>query len=349
MGDGFYEKFMGDGGSNTGGESAGSADTGSTGDAKGSDTGKSGITSDTTPDTTFKIDQGQGSESPTDDSEAKTSGSSADDADADAKKDGKEGSGEGSSTSDDNEKLPFDQHPKWKSARQAEKTMQEIMERNGFEDYDELNDALSSGKSLIELLGNRDAKQLLEESQELQRIKSYWEEQKNKELEENESPEQTNQRLKGENERLRKEFQRAQSDQKAIQESEKTIRNYENTVVDLIDKTDMVETEKIILGNLLGIDNPIDEIDIEDVRAVKKGTQAAINMFQEFVENIRQEAIDNYVKGQGKGPTITKSSGAEGTMKSDKSAVIPKGATTDQVFDNAKKEFLERLEALAKT
>lgn len=357
MGDSFYDRFMGDGGTADAGDN--SSDGGSSVDNTGGDK---------SPDI-MKIDQGQGSDSLTDDTEAKTSGSSADGADADAgkgagdkgtddqgtgdegadDKGGKEESGEDTSTSDD-EKLPFDQHPKWKAARQAEKTMQDIMEKHGFEDSDELATALESGTSLKELLGNQDAKKLLEESQELQRIHNFWEEEKNKQLEENESPEQTTKRLKEENERLKQDFQRAETDRKAIQDSEKSIHNYENTIVDMVDRTEgLDETSKIMLSSLLGVDNPVDAVDIDDMKSVKKTATQTIEAFQEYIENVQQAAVDAYVQGQGKGPKIAGSPGGEGTpsVKSEEKGV-PKGAKTEEVFDSIKSGLMERLAELAK-
>ena len=75
------------------------------------------------------------------------------------------------------EKLPFDEHPKWISARATEEKVESILDEHGYGSVDEMLEELVSSKSLQSEVGGRDIKKLVSAQEELDKIHAYWAEQ----------------------------------------------------------------------------------------------------------------------------------------------------------------------------
>lgn len=248
---------------------------------------------------------------------------------------------------DETKPPPYDQDPKWKAARAAEKRMTDIMDKHGITDPDELETLLEEGTNIKELLGDRDAAQLVKDSDYLGQVQDYWAEQEALKQYEDESPEDSIKRLQEENRRLRTDTQSKDADRKALMDSQTTLSNFEADVSALIDSVEgLDEPSKEMLNLMLGVDNPINEIDISKRGDVRKAGKAGIEKFNTFVKTIEQQAIDKYAAGKSEVVPISKGAGSEAAPAVVKKTV-PENASVDETFDIAKKELTEVLNTLA--
>ena len=83
--------------------------------------------------------------------------------------------GEEEETTETEEKpAPYDQDPKWLAARAAEKSLNDILLEHDIEDVDALKVMLNNDMKLSEILGDRDAKQLIQDADTLKQYQEYW-------------------------------------------------------------------------------------------------------------------------------------------------------------------------------
>lgn len=246
---------------------------------------------------------------------------------------------------------PYNEDPKWKAARAAEKTLSEILERNGLdtaEDMQDFIDQLKEGASVKDLLGDADVNELLKADAELKQIKSYWAEQDEARRRDEEDPADTIKRLEGENRSLRSNMATKEADRKAIEESQRALDNFTGTVGDLVDNAEgFDDDERGLLALTMGLDNPMDNIDIADTRAVKATAAKGIKALQDFLGKVKQKAIDEYVKGRSDITPIPKGTGTP-EVKTVKRKELPKNASEEQVSQIAKDEMYENLMAVLK-
>jgi len=236
----------------------------------------------------------------------------------------------------DGKPLPWDQQPKWKSARETEKKVQGIMEANGFESFDDLVEHIQLGKTLKGKVGDVDAlEKTLAKAATLEKYEKYWAEQKEKQLRETETPEERADRL----ERELKEVKGKQDADKKAKEAEtaaqKAIKEYDAEVTTLL--SELPKDQKAFLSEFLGVGNPINDIDITDKKAVKK----VVADGRKKLEAFQQATIKAYLAGKLEIPDIGTSGGG---------AKPAPGAQENKNFKlrDARKELLERGVALLK-
>ncbi|KKN52247.1 hypothetical protein LCGC14_0614670 [marine sediment metagenome] len=246
------------------------------------------------------------------------------------------------SPTDNTDEKPYDQDPKWLAARAAEKNLTELLAKHGYESAEDLSEALETGQSLKQLLGDKDANELVAESKQLKEIKDYWATQDEQKTREGETSEETIDRLEKRNLDLQNSNTQEDLARQEQQDNMRALDNYNSTIVDVVDNVEGAsDTEKAMMSLLLGVNNPANEVDIEKIGDVKKMASGSVSKFQEFVNNIKQEAIDSYAKGQSKITPMGKSVGTDVT--SVKTPKTDPNASVEDVFDAGKKELLEMI------
>lgn len=197
---------------------------------------------------------------------------------------------------EDGKPLPFDQHPKWKSARLAEKKINEILQNNGLKDLDDLIELVDSGKTVkgkvgdIELLDEIIAKALT-----LEKYEAYWKEQEELKKKEDEDPEQTIKRLEQELKERDKKVKQIEEGNKEVREAKKAIKFYETEVNDMInDMENISKDQRSFVMEFLGVNNLSNEIDITDRKAIKGLVSGGVRKF----EALKQQIIKDYIAGK---------------------------------------------------
>ena len=238
----------------------------------------------------------------------------------------------------DEKPLPYDQDPKWLAARAAEKSLQEILDDNEIGDVDELKAMLRSGMTIKEIVGDRDAKQLIQDADTLKKYNEYWAEQKRVAEEADLDPDEKAELYK---KRL-DDYKRQRSDDDAgaekIKAGKVAIEDYSNRVDTVIEKHELAG-DAAEMGRLIaGVDNPFNTVDIFDKKAVAETADAVIAKYVEFRKKDRQAAIDDYAAGKSKiipiAPTETPS--GDGVVKKP----LPENASVEETFSAARDELL---------
>lgn len=250
---------------------------------------------------------------------------------------------------------PYDQDPKWKAARAAEKKMNDILEKHGLSSADDLDDALASGLTISELLGARDANTLVEAIKQLQKdaaylkdVKAYWKEQEELKKREDMTPEQ---RAEDAEKKL-KEFQKDQADKKAKSDEETQLKNaigeYSTQVEKAVESAGLSGDEAEMAKLFLGVDNPFNEVDITDRKAVRETTRSLTDKFSKFVASVKQKAIDDYAKGKSDlTPSPAKKDDGTPAPKIDTTKKVDtKGLSVDQAFGKSYDTMLEIIRAM---
>jgi len=283
-------------------------------------------------------------------------------ADADKAKAGDEGStdesGKKAGVEGDTKPLPYDQDPKWKAARAAQAKFESILEKHGI-DADDLDALLESGSSVADILGTRDAKaltstltQLKKDAEYLKEVKAYWAEQKELKQKDELTPEQ---RAEMSESKL-KAYEKEQAARKARAAEEANVRTalkgYTEQVDKMVESTGLEGEDATIAKLFLGVDNPFNEVDITDRKAVREMAKTNAAKFKTFLDGVRQKAVDEYAKGKSKIVPISKvETPAKETVS--KKRGIPADVTVDNAyasksFGDAHDEMMEILNAMQK-
>lgn len=234
---------------------------------------------------------------------------------------GKETVEEAAASTGKEKPAPYDQDPKWKAARAAEKAVNSLLEKHGFESIEDIEMALDSGSSLSQLIGDRDAAELLAKAEKLDKYERYWKEQEELKRRENEDPDETISRLEAE---IKKRDEMEISERSRLQEAEEASRalsEYSRTVSGYVEKSlsDIGDADVITFAKeFMGVDNPFSDIDITDKRQVAGYSQAALNRFLDIKKRIEDAAVEKYLKGKvsiPKGPAGNSSAASSETVK----------------------------------
>lgn len=213
--------------------------------------------------------------------------------------------------------LPFDQHPKWKSARQAEKKLQQIMSDNEVDSLEELTELIASGRKVtgkISDLENID--ELITKAQKLDEWVDYYNRQAELAREQEETPEETADRLRRENAEL-KSRQRQQAEQKRLErENEMALNGYLKSVKEAVEDTftDLPKEQRAFVAEFFGVDNPFTVIDIADKKAVRKMVGDGSKKIKTFIEGVRTQAVKDYIAGKMKIPHTTSTGEGSGPL-----------------------------------
>jgi hypothetical protein len=236
---------------------------------------------------------------------------------------------------------PYDQDPKWKKARAAEARVDAIVEKYGFDNIDELEAELDKGKTISQLIGERDAKKLIEDSQTLQKYREYWAEQKQKKQEEEETPEEKAERVSKELNNIKRSAADKERSEMEAKTLTKALEDYESIVGTVVGQHGFAKEESEMASLLLGVKNPFNVIDLGDKAAIKKMAKENTAKFKTFLDGIRQAAIDEYAKGKSK--FIPISSTAAPAKESVSKKKLPENASVDSVFGALQKQLLDSI------
>lgn len=251
---------------------------------------------------------------------------------------------------DDTKPLPYDQDPKWKAARAAQAKFESILEKHGIE-ADDLDALIESGSSISEILGARDAKtltstitQLKKDAEYLKEVKAYWKEQEELKQKDELTPEQ---RAEMSESKL-KAYEKEQADKKAKAAEEQSIKVALNNYTEQVDKAveaSGFEGEDAAMAKLfLGVDNPFNEVDITDRKAVREMAKTNAAKLKTFLDGVRQKAVDEYAKGKSKIVPISKSETPSKEAVAKK--VLPASSSVEDTFAAAHDEMMEIIKSM---
>lgn len=235
-----------------------------------------------------------------------------------------------------------------KQANAAAERFQKILDDNGYMDLDELEADLVDGKTLKDLIGNRDAKKLIEDADTLDKYKRGWAAEELEQQRQNETLEEKAIRLEKENEKLKDNINNRERTNERTKVASESLRIFSDEVGKVMDKVapDMGDESKEIAKLLLGVDNPMDDIDdISNARAVRPAATNLLKKFNKFVADIKQQAINEYADGKSNLKPVTQSDGKPVVESVKETPVVAKTDTSKTGFAKAG----ERLKAMLKS
>jgi ribosomal protein L7Ae-like RNA K-turn-binding protein len=209
---------------------------------------------------------------------------------------------------EDGKPLPFDKDPKWKAARQAERTLQGLMTELEVEDVDELKELLLSGKQVSGKVDLAKLDAIIAKAETLEKYEAYWASQEEMARRAEEDPEVTADRLTRENAELKRQSQLKE----AAEVNKRSLEDYDRTVKtgvkELLPDLSKDQMEFVLLA--LGVDNPALDIDLKDKMAVAKAVKSTVKRF----DALRQSIIKNALEGKGLIPDIPRGGSGEGPI-----------------------------------
>jgi hypothetical protein len=228
------------------------------------------------------------------------------------------------------ENVPFDKDPRWKSARIAEKKLQELLKVNELDDPDELVDLVKSGKLVkgkVTDLNQIDG--LIAKAQKLDKYEAYWREQEEQKRRQDEDPEQTIKRLERELKGREAAENRKRAEADHVENTKKAITAYEKEVENLIRETEVPKEQKDFMLEFFGVNNPCNDIDITDRKAIKKLVADGVKKKEAY----DQAVIKAYLNSKKDIPKVTTTAGAS-----------VDGTKPKIMLKDARKMFLERMQ-----
>jgi len=242
--------------------------------------------------------------------------------------------------------LPFDQDPKWKKARLAEKTLQEVMDTHGYLDVEELKEALESGKNLKSQLEDSDLETLKKNAAAYKEYKKRMEESENSD--DDQVPDDKMKKILEENKQLKstlEEINETRRNEEATAESFKNYKTDVDRILELMsDEVPLNDVESILFKAVMGIDNPSTAVDINNRQEVRTMVKNAAKQFKTTLEAIKQNAIDEFAKGKSamRVTDPTKSADSDSPILNQKNYDLEK-QSTNEIFDSGKEELYELL------
>ena len=185
---------------------------------------------------------------------------------------------------------------KYDAAVAAQEKLNSILEDNGYDSMEELQEELDGGKSLRELLGDRDAKDILTKAETLEKYEAHWKEQERRKQQEEEEPEDTIARLKRENQELLSAENERLTRSKKVQEAETAIKTFTSVCDAEMDKAELPKEYRKFVSQFLGVDNPANNVDVSKRTEIKTFAKGQIKSFKD----LEQAVIKNYLAGKTK-------------------------------------------------
>jgi hypothetical protein len=189
--------------------------------------------------------------------------------------------------------LPFNEHPKWKAARAAEKELGKLLAENELDSIEDLMDLVQSGKAVIgKGVDESRLDELIAKATKMDQVEEYWAAQRETQKRESEAPEETVERL----EREKADLQQRLTSKDALDSSKRALETFEKKSASFIEDSvkDLEKEDREALKFLMGVDHPFGEIDITNEAQVKKMGKQVLKV----VEGIEQRAIKKYVAGK---------------------------------------------------
>ena len=217
----------------------------------------------------------------------------------------------------------------------AEKTqaVQSVLDEYDIDSPEQLGEFLKNLSGLKDQLSGVDLEELKENSALLKKYQKHWAKEESAKQEDGETPEETILRLKKENQRIDRELREDRAEQESNEASARDLKAFNSTVTSSIEANKDVPSEyRKFLGEFLGVNNEINEVDLNDKAGVKKVAKAGAKKLQEFEQLI----IKRYLKGKTK------------TLKISSAAETSSGEPVKITRKNVKAIMIDRLKASMK-
>lgn len=184
-----------------------------------------------------------------------------------------------------------------------------ILDKYGLDSPEELKDFLDNLATMREKLAGEDLEEILQNHKEMQRFRREWARQERERLKEQETPEQTIARLEQELAAVENERAKGAREKKRAESAKRAVEGYYRTVRQAIQADDGVPEEyRPFVEALMGVESPVNDIDIEDRAAVRKAWKS---WGSKMIRDFEQAVIRRYRAGKAEIPKVPPPSGQQ--------------------------------------
>jgi hypothetical protein len=192
----------------------------------------------------------------------------------------------------------------------ADQAVEAILDKYGLTTHEELKEFIDGLAGLKSKIGEADLDEIMESHETLKTYRKEWVKQEREKLKENESPEETIKRLEREREEIDARMAKGERQRKQSEAAKRSIEEFSRTVVASIEGDESIPEEyRAFAAALLGVKNPINDVDIRDKAAVRKAWKTyGARMVKEF----EQAVIKRYRDGKSGLPPTPPPAGGGG-------------------------------------
>ena len=217
--------------------------------------------------------------------------------------------------------------------------VEEILDEYGLDSPEELKEFLASLNEMKGKIGDNDLDTLLENTKTLNQYQENWKAREEEKRRESETPEQTIARLEKEKKELQTKHITQAERIKKSREAEAILDGFYDTVNSTIRSNKSLPKEyRPFATKYLGIDNPINAVDISDKAAVRRIAKTSV---EKDMADFEQTVIKRYLAGKVKVPNVTPTEPTPG-------ATSETDARNPKTLSEAKKIMMQSVGAFVK-
>ena len=221
---------------------------------------------------------------------------------------------------DSSTEQPWHKDPRFKNELGLLKAAKSLMEKNGLESVDDLVELAESGKKIKGKQVDLDRiEEIQKKAEKLDKYEAYWKDQEERKKRETEYPEQTIARLE---EQLKKKEAADKHKEESLKQQEaakQALKNYDREIQSIVKEMEMPKEQQAFAMEFMGVNNPFNEIDITDRKAINRMVAEQKKKLDAF----KQSVIQDYIKGK---ETIPKVGSTTAAPMGEKSKVYLKDA-----------------------
>lgn len=241
----------------------------------------------------------------------------------------------------------FDKHPEWRDLKDSQRLIDTIMDEQGFDSPQEIADALKAGMTVQELLDGRDPEELITDADAFRSQQEQQAAEAARLQMEQETPEESIERLLKENQSLREGHQADEDARQAEAENKRILSTFNESLENVIESMDDSASDDVrqLVKLSLGLDNEVNTVDMRNKAATKKAAKTVTGQIRDLIGRIEQAAVDRYAEGKGNLIPMKKATGEVAKTKKKVKQYDPGEAGMQEGFDDAGQELLDELRA----
>jgi hypothetical protein len=197
------------------------------------------------------------------------------------------------------ENLPWHKDERFKEFLKEKKTLesanaklQKLLKDNDLDDPDDLEDLVKSGKVVRGKISDLNSiDDLIAKSARLDSYETYWAEQKKRQEKESEDPTERADRLERQLDAEKNLHRQEAAMKKQMDDTKRAIKGYESEVQSLIKEVGIPKDHEPFVLELFGVNNPSNDVDITDKKAIKKLVQDGVKRVEAFKQSIIAEYL----------------------------------------------------------
>lgn len=228
----------------------------------------------------------------------------------------------------------------FEKAQKSAKALDGLLKDHGFDSLEDLTDMLKDGKDIKGKLGGLNLDEVLQDANTLKSYQEYWAAEEDKKKGDDEDEDDAVAKLQKEVDALKSGKTDEERRTKALQDTERIIEEFNTEVNSLVEKDEGIpETYRPFVTEFLGVNNPANDIDISDSKAVRTMAKDGAKKFTDFIKKVKEDGAQEYRAGKLEIPPISPTEESVATQLEEKPVKNLKEARKTAIEIMTKKLF----------